>query len=108
MIVTCGDCRSGDVIHGALRIVAERGVPDESQIHVLLLDGSTKDWPSSQGITTHVVPVHRRAAVRKAFHVGDSGTAFLYDRDLRWRATYHLGQMLPDDLRHDLRVLASS
>lgn len=106
VVVTCGRCVSGRAITRALAALDRERIPEHAQIHLIVLDGA----PGELSTFPHDARIHRAdggaaAMVRRRFHVGASGVAFLYDPTLRWRATFHLGQLVPADVAHDLRQL---
>jgi hypothetical protein len=110
IIGTCLDCRSGEIIMGFVSRLGE--VPSGSRvIMVQWLDKSDSGvnvFNNSGGrIKIHAVGPTGTRAVKDALNIGDSGIAYLYDKDGVWRSTFHLGQLERDAFLADLEELAS-
>lgn len=118
LFATCMDCRSGDVFGGYLGRLGAKDLPDGARAVVVAWNGDVEAWRREWGIDderleVHVAPGEQDAAVlRTRLGIGgragneESGIAFLYDPSGRWRATYFLGQLDREDIRHDLEELA--
>lgn len=110
VVATCADCRSGDVWGRVLGDIDTGRVGAASSLHAVTWGGDAgawqREWQLPRAVQVHAASAGGARAVRRMVHVGESGVAFVYDVDGRWRATYHLGQANADDIAHDLRVLS--
>ncbi|MBC7461422.1 MAG: hypothetical protein H7287_08670, partial [Thermoleophilia bacterium] len=86
-------------------------LPDGARIEVIGWEGKVDAWRSAWGIPDSL-PVHVVSGdgpvgeVKLALGIGDNGFAYLYDGAGRWRASYAVQLMQPDDIVHDMKELA--
>jgi hypothetical protein len=110
LVATCIDCRSGDIVGRVLASVDPAAV-GKAQLHAIAWGGSPRSWRGEWGIganvSVHGVAPPSDVAIARQLRVGESGVAFLYDAQGRWRVTYHLGQLSAPDIEHDLRQLGA-
>jgi hypothetical protein len=114
LVATCLQCRSGDVLGGFLGRLGTAGIPSDLHLQVVGVDGDAKSWrrewsvPARWNISVASDVMAGTRFLRTQLRTGDSGQVQLFDARGSWRATWHLGQLSPDDLRHDIQVLARS
>lgn len=117
LVGTCIDCRSGDMIGGFLGRLGEDTLPEDSPVHVVTWEGDPAAWREKWHLPDDVTVHHAQTPaaverVRELLGVApvagaeESGITYLYDASGTWRSTYFIGQLHPDDIAHDLRVLA--
>ncbi len=112
LVVTCLSCRSGDVLGGFLGRMGVNDVPSGIDLRVVAIDGDPAVWRRTWGVPNrwkvHVAKGRDGVQlVRQALRTGESGQLQIYDSNLRWRASWHLGQLNIDGVRHDLSLAAS-
>ena len=111
LVATCMQCPSGDVIGGALRRLADRDLPDHARIVVVAWSGDVAawraEWKLPASLPIHVVRSPSSVPTMKVrLGIGDNGFGYLYGRTGAWRASYAVQLLQPDDVLHDMRVLA--
>lgn len=118
LLVTCIECRSGDIMGGFLGRIQPSDLPADAPVHVLTFDGDQAAWQQRYSVRDddQVVLHHASTAaaadrIRARLGIGsidgaeESGVTFVYDPDGTWRASYSIGQLNLDDLAHDLDAL---
>lgn len=111
LVATCMRCPSGDVIGGALRRLAGRDLPDNARIEVIGWDGDVSAWRAEWKLPARL-PIHvvegasPVSNIKVRLGIGTNGFGYLYDRSGRWRASYAVQLLQPDDVIHDMRALA--
>jgi hypothetical protein len=111
LVSTCMDCPSGEIIGGALRRLAARDLPSGTRVEVVAWQGDVAKWRSDWHIPSSV-PIHvvTGAAsifdVKRTLGIGDNGFGYLYDPKGTWRASYAVQLLQPDDIVHDMGVVA--
>lgn len=116
LVATCVECRSGDIVGGFLSRLGEDDVPSGARVLVLGWDGDVAAWAGRHGLVAHelyrAAPGDATNKVRRSLGIGpvdgaeESGIAFIYDTEGRWRSSFYLGQLDRADIRHDLEELA--
>lgn len=110
LVATCFDCQSGDVIGGAMRRLAERELPGAAQVRVVGWDGDARAWRERWSLPS-TVGVHRAttpgaiAQAKQLLGVDETGYAYLYDAEGRWRSSFAVQLMQSDDIVHDMRAI---
>jgi hypothetical protein len=117
LVATCADCRSGDIIGGFLGRLAEDELPEDARVVVLTWEGDQRNWATRWRVDGERFELHAAAPgaatdrVRLELGIGkvgdaeESGIAFLHDGRGRWRSSFFVGQLVADDVAHDLREL---
>jgi hypothetical protein len=115
LVGTCFDCRSGDIVGGALRRLAGADLPDDLLVVVAGWGGSVAAWRDKwslparielHGATTRASTMRLAAALRlEPDPDQSSGYAYLYDAHGRWRSSFPAQLMLPDDIGHDVEAI---
>ena len=111
IVVTCLDCRSGDVIGGFLGRMTVAGIDDRIDLRVIAIGGNARAWQREWKVPARWI-IHRAPAgsgsqlAASLLRVGESGQLQLYDARGHWKSTWHLGQLDITGVRHDLDVLA--
>lgn len=119
LVATCADCRSGDIIGGFLGRLGEDALPDDARVVVLTWGGEQAAWAERWKLdAVPQLELHQAAGgatverIRRTLGIGsvdgaeESGIAFLHDTRGRWRSTFFVGQLLREDVVHDLERLA--
>lgn len=112
LVVTCLTCRSGDVYGGLLGRISPDDLPEGTVLRVVGWGGEPDRWRHTWQIDERL-PVHVASSpavakrVQRAFRVGSSGVAFVYDGRRRWVSTFHAGQLQREDLLADLGAAAA-
>lgn len=109
---SCADCRSGDLLGGALARLQELELPREASLDIYVWGGSAAEWKREWGlrdpVRVHAVDDAAAPVVKRRLRTGESAIAYVGDGEGRWRSTFHLGQLEPADVAHDMRVLSRS
>jgi hypothetical protein len=113
VVATCMQCPSGDVIGGALRRLTDRDLPEGARIEVVGWGGDVAawraEWKLPKRLAIHVVRTPSSVSkVKVLLGIGTNGFGYLYDRGGVWRASYAVQLLQPDDVVHDMRVLAGA
>ncbi len=119
LVATCATCRSGDIIGGFLGRLGEDAVPHDARVVVLTWGGDQRAWASRWKLDTDRLELHeardaaavervrRTLGIRPMPDAEESGIAFLHDARGRWRSTFFVGQLVREDVAHDLERLAA-
>jgi hypothetical protein len=111
VIATCLRCTEGEVFGNVLERLGG-DLPANVRPELIVWGGSEQAWARQWHILSawHVHVATTRAAqlaVKQATFGGENADLLLYDTHGRWRTTYHLGMLLPQDIRHDLAGLGA-
>lgn len=108
IVATCFECQSGDIIGGAMRRLADRGLPRGAQVHVVGWEGDAAAWrrrwslPVDFGVHAAGTPAAQTAA-KSLLKVDETGYAYLYDSEGVWRSSFPVQLMQSQDIVHDMR-----
>ncbi|MEO6866650.1 MAG: hypothetical protein ABI200_01360 [Gaiellales bacterium] len=115
LVATCLNCRSGDIVGGALRRLGASNLPSGAQVVIAGWRGTAAayraKWSLPSRFVVHVAsPGAATTALTSTLHLdadaeNASGYAFLYDTAGRWRSTFPAQLMLPEDIVYDTRAI---